>query len=277
MGRPDGIEAILRDVIRPRAAYVAAAAGVLPAVEALYRVDPGAAMVRMWVDRAHFRPYPASVQRLLPVEIGELNRLYQLGFASWLPSTAIADGVYYGMRVNGSSSPRPGTHVVSPSGPAGGRRQRPDPRRLSWPRLRDRRHRRRDRGAAAVLRPGRAQRPVRQPARPQRLPTPRLRRARPLRGAPRPSPRLALARPRGAAAPPLRPQGDRPPDDRHQRPPGPRRHRPRPRGRRRPPHRVGRARDARPAPHPRALRARAAARRASASGRASTSRPRPPT
>ena len=58
-------------------------------------------MVRMWVDRARFRPYPASVQRLLPVEIGDLNRLYQLGFASWLPSTAIADGVYYGMRVNG--------------------------------------------------------------------------------------------------------------------------------------------------------------------------------
>ena len=32
-----------------------------------------------------------------------------------------------------------------------------------------------------------------------------LRRARPLRGAPRPPPRLAVARPRGAAAPPLRP------------------------------------------------------------------------
>ena len=58
-------------------------------------------MVRMWVDRAHFRPYPATVQRILPVDIGELNRLYQLGFASWLPTGAIADGVYYGVRVNG--------------------------------------------------------------------------------------------------------------------------------------------------------------------------------
>jgi ribosomal protein S18 acetylase RimI-like enzyme len=115
MGHPDGINAVLRDVIRPRAAYIAARTTMLPAVEAHYRVDPGPQMVRMWVDRAHFRPYPATVQRLLPVEIGELNRLYQLGFASWLPSGAIADGVYYGMRVNGQLVAAAGTHVVSPT------------------------------------------------------------------------------------------------------------------------------------------------------------------
>jgi ribosomal protein S18 acetylase RimI-like enzyme len=54
------------------------------------------------------------VARLLPVEIGELNRLYQLGFASWLASSAIADGVYYGMRVNGQLVSAAGTHVISP-------------------------------------------------------------------------------------------------------------------------------------------------------------------
>jgi RimJ/RimL family protein N-acetyltransferase len=115
MGRPDGISAVLRDVIRPRAAYIAARTVMLPAVEAHYRVDPGPQMVRMWVDRTRFRPYPATVQRLLPVEIGELNRLYQLGFASWLPSGAIADGVYFGMRVNGQLVAAAGTHVVSPA------------------------------------------------------------------------------------------------------------------------------------------------------------------
>lgn len=115
MGREDGIAAVLRDVIRPRAAYIGAQSAVLPAVEAHYRVDPGPQMVRMWVDRARFRPYPATVQRLLPVEIGELNRLYQLGFAAWLPSSAIADGVYYGMRVNGQLVAAAGTHVLSPA------------------------------------------------------------------------------------------------------------------------------------------------------------------
>jgi ribosomal protein S18 acetylase RimI-like enzyme len=114
MGRDDGIAAILRDIIRPRIAYVAAPGSVLPAIETAYRVEPGPSMVRMWVDRTHFRPYPSSVQRLLPVEIGELNKLYQLGFASWLPSSAIADGVYYGLRVNGQLVSAAGTHVVSP-------------------------------------------------------------------------------------------------------------------------------------------------------------------
>jgi ribosomal protein S18 acetylase RimI-like enzyme len=113
MGTTDGIAAVLRDVIRPRAAYIAARGDMLPAIETQYRIDPGPQMVRMWVDRAHFRPYPAPVQRLLPVEIGELNRLYQLGFASWLPSSAIADGVYYAMRVNGRLVAAAGTHVIS--------------------------------------------------------------------------------------------------------------------------------------------------------------------
>ena len=114
MGRVDGIGVVLRDLIRPRVAFVAAPAAVLPAIETAYRVDPGPSMVRMWVDRARFRPYPATVQRLLPVEIGDLNRLYQLGFASWLPASTIVDGVYYGLRVNGQLvAAAAGTHVIS--------------------------------------------------------------------------------------------------------------------------------------------------------------------
>jgi ribosomal protein S18 acetylase RimI-like enzyme len=114
MGDTDGLDAILREVIRPRAAYLAALPSALPTVERLYRVDPGPPMVRMWVDRTMFRPYPATVERLYPAEIGDLNRLYQLGFAAWLPSSSIADGVYYGMRVNGRLVAAAGTHVISP-------------------------------------------------------------------------------------------------------------------------------------------------------------------
>jgi ribosomal protein S18 acetylase RimI-like enzyme len=113
MGTSDGIEAVLRDVVRPRAAYVAVLPDALEAVQASYRLDPGPQMVRMWVDRARFRPYPADVRRLLPIDIGELNRLYQLGFASWLPSSAIADGVYFGVRAGGRLVAAAGTHVIS--------------------------------------------------------------------------------------------------------------------------------------------------------------------
>jgi RimJ/RimL family protein N-acetyltransferase len=114
MGENAGISAILRDVIRPRAAYAAILPAALPALEAHYRVEPGAPMVRMWVDRASFRPYPADVARLLPVEISDLNRLYQLGFTAWLPPSAVAEGVYYGIRVNGRLVAAAGTHVISP-------------------------------------------------------------------------------------------------------------------------------------------------------------------
>jgi len=113
MGQPEGIAAILREIVRPRAAYVAAKADSLPAVAQHYRVEPGPAMIRMWVDRGTFGPVMSRVERLLPVEVHELNRLYRLGFAAWLPSSAIAEGVYYGIRVNGRLVAAAGTHVVS--------------------------------------------------------------------------------------------------------------------------------------------------------------------
>jgi GNAT superfamily N-acetyltransferase len=115
MGDNDGIAAILASIIKPRSAYLAALRDNLPAVEACYRVDPGPEMVRMWVDRARFRPCRGPVQRLLPTDVGELNRLYQLGFASWLPAGAIADGLYYGIRAGGQLVAAAGTHVISPS------------------------------------------------------------------------------------------------------------------------------------------------------------------
>ncbi len=114
MGENAGIAAILREVIRPRAAYLAARTEHLSAVASIYRVEPGPPMVRMWVDRTTFRPYPAEVARLLPVEVGDLNRLYQLGFTAWLPPSAVAEGVYYGIRVGGRLVSAAGTHVVSP-------------------------------------------------------------------------------------------------------------------------------------------------------------------
>jgi ribosomal protein S18 acetylase RimI-like enzyme len=115
MGRQDGIEVILRDLIRPRLAYVAAPPTLFQGIETVYRVDAGPSMVRMWVDPTRFRPYPATVERLLPAEIGDLNRLYQLGFASWLPPATLAEGIYYGMRVNGQLVAAAGTHVISRS------------------------------------------------------------------------------------------------------------------------------------------------------------------
>lgn len=113
MGEPDGVEAILEEIIRPRIAYVAAHTELLPAVEKSYRLDPGGPMVRMWVDRATFIHTPGIAKRLHPSDAPDLNRLYDLGFASWLPADAVARGVYFGIRINGRLVAAAGTHVVS--------------------------------------------------------------------------------------------------------------------------------------------------------------------
>ncbi len=116
MGREDGIVAVLRHVIRPRLAFIASLPAAVPAIGAVYRLDSGPQMVRMWVDRGRFRPADdPGIERLTPADATELNRLYQLGFGAWLPPQAIADGVYYGLRVNGRLVSAAGTHVVSPA------------------------------------------------------------------------------------------------------------------------------------------------------------------
>lgn len=116
MGREDGVAAIFRDVVRPRLAYIAALPTLLPSIQARYRLDAGPQMVRMAVDRARFRPADdPGIERLIPADAMELNRLYQLGFGAWLPPQAISEGVYYGIRVHGRLVAAAGTHVVSPA------------------------------------------------------------------------------------------------------------------------------------------------------------------
>ncbi|CAN5507356.1 MAG: GNAT family N-acetyltransferase [Chloroflexi bacterium] len=114
MGDTQGVVAILRDVIRPRVGYLASLPDVLADVEQLYRVDQGPPMVRMAVDRTTFRPFPGATARLLPAEIGDLNRLYNLGFTAWLPGHTIVQGVYYGIRIGNRLVAAAGTHVISP-------------------------------------------------------------------------------------------------------------------------------------------------------------------
>ena len=116
MGEPEAISAVLRDIIRPRLVYLAADESLLPAVERVYRVDPGPQMLRMWVNRQMFQPVHGPALRLSPVDIVDLNRLYGLGFSGWLPGEAIANGVYYGVRVAGRLIAAAGTHVISPEG-----------------------------------------------------------------------------------------------------------------------------------------------------------------
>lgn len=113
MGDTEGVAAVLRDVIKPRLVYLAADESLLPIAARYYRIDPGPQMVRMVVNRQTFKPLYGPVIRLAPADIIDLNRLYGLGFAGWLPSDSIANGVYYGVRIAGRLVAAAGTHVIS--------------------------------------------------------------------------------------------------------------------------------------------------------------------
>lgn len=111
-GDPVGVRAILERTIGPRIAWFSAHAELLPAIAERYRIDPGPEMIRMVVDRRSFRPGPVGAVRLSVSDVGELNRLYGLGFAGALPAAAIAEGVYYGVRRGNRIIAAAGTHVI---------------------------------------------------------------------------------------------------------------------------------------------------------------------
>ena len=113
MGDSEGISSVLREVIRPRLVYLATDTAHLEAVGRHYKIDSGPQMVRMVVNRQMFKPTYGPVVRLAPQDIVDLNRLYGLGFAGWLPSDSISNGVYYGVRIAGRLVAAAGTHVIS--------------------------------------------------------------------------------------------------------------------------------------------------------------------
>jgi ribosomal protein S18 acetylase RimI-like enzyme len=113
MGDPDACRAILASEVRPRYAFVQARLDLTSAFSDLYRVDLPASLLRMVVDRASFEPYIGGAERLVPADIGDLNRLYQLGLGAGFPASVLEDGVYYGVRVGGRLVAAAGTHVIN--------------------------------------------------------------------------------------------------------------------------------------------------------------------
>ena len=114
MGDPRGISAILRDVVRPRIAYLGAKQAAFRGVREHNRLEAPAPMVRMVVEPGSFRPVIGEAVRLDQGDTGHLNRLYQLGFNAHLPEQAVAAGVYYGVRRGTRLIAAAGTHVISP-------------------------------------------------------------------------------------------------------------------------------------------------------------------
>jgi RimJ/RimL family protein N-acetyltransferase len=113
MGDPAGCREILDTVIKPRDAYFMGTQAIDAEIAGIYELDPPQYLLRMAVDARTFQPFAGPADRLVPADIEELNRLYQLGFRGGFPASILEDGVYYGVRVRGRLVSAAGTHVIN--------------------------------------------------------------------------------------------------------------------------------------------------------------------
>jgi len=113
MGEPDGCREVLASVIKPRDAYFLGTDQIDPSLATLYELEPPVRLLRMVVDATSFQPFAGPAERLRPMDVEELNRLYQLGFRGGFPSSILEDGIYYGVRVRGRLISAAGTHVIN--------------------------------------------------------------------------------------------------------------------------------------------------------------------
>jgi ribosomal protein S18 acetylase RimI-like enzyme len=113
MGAPAGCAEVIATVIRPREAYLLGTELLDEALAGLYEMERRVTLFRMVVDRDTFQPFAGAAERLVPADIGALNRLYQLGFRAGFPPSVLQDGIYYGVRVRGQLVSAAGTHVIN--------------------------------------------------------------------------------------------------------------------------------------------------------------------
>jgi ribosomal protein S18 acetylase RimI-like enzyme len=109
MGDNEGVAAILRLLIRPRAAYIACQSDHCRRRPRLSR-DDGPEWSHGSIGRLPSYPGGARLRRSRPGPQPALPA----GFTAWLPPSAIAEGAYYGIRVGGRLVAAAGTHVISP-------------------------------------------------------------------------------------------------------------------------------------------------------------------
>ncbi|MBI1886128.1 MAG: GNAT family N-acetyltransferase [Chloroflexi bacterium] len=122
LGDPEAVDAILALHPGARFSFATFKQEHLPAVRRHFILSRQSLMLRMAVTAETFQPLDTlrggevAVTRLAGRDIGRINRLYSSeGGPSSYASRNIAEGVYYGVIVDGRLVSIAGTHVVSPS------------------------------------------------------------------------------------------------------------------------------------------------------------------
>lgn len=117
MGDTEGLRAILEGATYPERVYLTCRPAHLPMTRAFYQWDRTAAMWRMALKAACFRPgarMGAGI-RLTSPHIDQMTRLFALGGGGAFSPTQVAQGVFYGVLAADQLVAVAGTHLVSPA------------------------------------------------------------------------------------------------------------------------------------------------------------------
>ncbi|MBL7066093.1 MAG: GNAT family N-acetyltransferase [Anaerolineae bacterium] len=115
MGDPDGLRAILEDVLCPEWVYLTCRTKHLPVACDFYEWNETIPMWRMVLQPARFRPVGGDCARLTPAHSDQLAELYALGGGNAFGPAQVPHGVFYGVLADGRLVAAAGTHLVSPT------------------------------------------------------------------------------------------------------------------------------------------------------------------
>jgi RimJ/RimL family protein N-acetyltransferase len=119
LGAPDLVAPLLDEIAGERALYLSVRPEILPLIQARYRVSRLAAMWRMTLAAADFRPLATGARALGPADMPALQALYADGAPfgeapDFFFLSMLEHGVFYGLDDAGDLVAAAGTHLVAP-------------------------------------------------------------------------------------------------------------------------------------------------------------------
>jgi ribosomal protein S18 acetylase RimI-like enzyme len=117
LGHASGVGLLLAEAGLPDQVFLVCQMAHLPAAQESFDVPSPQHMVRLALESERFRPAPTGeVIRLSPADLDAVQVLYaaERGAADAFAAYQLADGVFFGVRVEGRLISVAGTHLVAP-------------------------------------------------------------------------------------------------------------------------------------------------------------------
>jgi len=119
LGAPAAMDPLLDEIAAEPALYLSIQPDLLPLIKARYTVTHEAAMWRMTLAAADFRPPAPGAVRLGLADMPRLNALFADGAVAgeapdFFDADMVAHGVFYGVEEGGALVAAAGTHLVVP-------------------------------------------------------------------------------------------------------------------------------------------------------------------